>query len=70
MLTISYYSRPTELDAIVFGHLFAILNTPLPDNKLCFIIGEYRNLVELCRRIDVQYFQKTNEDDVEIINVL
>jgi len=62
--------KPTELDAIVFGHLFAIMNTPLPDNKLCFIIGEYRNLVDLCRRIDVQYFQKTNEDDVEIINVL
>lgn len=62
--------RPTELDAIVFGHLFAILNTPLPDNKLCSIIGEYQNLVELCRRIDVQYFQKNNDEDVEIINMI
>ena len=65
-----FYFRPTELDAIVFGHLFAILNTPLPDNRLNSIIGEYQNLIELCRHIDVQYFQKSNDDDVEIINMI
>ena len=26
-------SRPTELDALVFGHIFSLLTTPLPDNK-------------------------------------
>ncbi|KAF8768099.1 Metaxin-2 like protein [Argiope bruennichi] len=60
---------PTELDAIVFGHLFAILTTPLPDNRLCSILREYQNLVDLCQRIDVDYFQKQADDDIEIENI-
>ena len=27
-------NRPTELDALVFGHVFSILTTPLPENRL------------------------------------
>lgn len=57
--------KPTELDAIVFGHLFAILTTPLPDNRLCSIVRDYQNLVDLCSHIDVQYFQR--HEDVESI---
>lgn len=55
--------KPTELDAVVFGHLFAILTTPLPDNRLSSIVREYQNLLDLCRRIDIQYFQKRTEED-------
>ncbi|XP_054710834.1 metaxin-2-like [Uloborus diversus] len=61
--------KPTELDAIVFGHLFAILTTPLPDNKLCSILREYQNLIDLCRQIDIQYFQKHADDDDDIENI-
>ncbi|GFR26656.1 metaxin-2 [Trichonephila clavata] len=61
--------NPTELDAIVFGHLFAILTTPLPDNRMCTILREYQNLVDLCQRIDVNYFQKHSDDDIDIENI-
>ncbi|XP_035210972.1 metaxin-2-like isoform X3 [Stegodyphus dumicola] len=60
---------PTELDAVVFGHLFAILTTPLPDNRLCSILREYQNLVNLCHHIDVQYFQKHADEDDDIENI-
>ncbi|KAG8195296.1 hypothetical protein JTE90_028444 [Oedothorax gibbosus] len=66
--TFKYFfgDKPTELDAVVFGHLFAVLTTPLPDNKLCTIIREYQNLVDLCQNIDVNYFQKHAEDSTDI----
>ena len=31
-------NRPTELDALVFGHVFSILTTPLPENRLKVIL--------------------------------
>lgn len=35
--------RPTELDALVFGHLFTLLTTPLPDSgRIVAIIKQYR----------------------------
>ena len=39
-------NRPTELDALVFGHVFSILTTPLPENRLkvwiCFqLFGQF-----------------------------
>ena len=48
--------RPTELDALVFGHLFTLLTTPLPDPKIVSIIKQHKNLVELCQAIDREYF--------------
>uniref|UniRef100_A0A2L2Y3F8 Metaxin-2 n=1 Tax=Parasteatoda tepidariorum TaxID=114398 RepID=A0A2L2Y3F8_PARTP len=63
--------KPTELDAIVFGHLFAILTTPLPDNRLCTILREYQNLVDLCQHIDINYFQKhAAEEEIDIENLV
>jgi len=63
--------KPTELDAIVFGHLCAILNTPLPDNRLCTILRDYPNLVDLYQHIDINYFQKhAAEEEIDIENVL
>lgn len=42
--------RPTELDALVFGHLFTLLTTPLPDSgRIVAIIKQHRNLVDLCQ---------------------
>ncbi|XP_057320572.1 metaxin-2-like [Microplitis mediator] len=47
---------PTELDALVFGHLFTILTTPLPVNKLAEIVKSYPDLVDLCKRIEQSFF--------------
>ena len=52
------YFRPTELDALVFGHLFSILTTPLPDTRLASIVRQHKNLVELCQTIDKEYFDR------------
>ena len=53
-----FYFRPTELDALVFGHLFSILTTPLPDTRLASIVRQHKNLVELCQTIDKEYFDR------------
>jgi len=50
--------KPTELDALVFGHLFSILTTPLPDTRLASIVRGHKNLVELCQQIDKEYFDR------------
>lgn len=54
--------RPTELDALVFGHLYTLLTTPLPDNGLATIVKEFKNLLQLCQRIEKEYFRKSEED--------
>ena len=35
--------RPTELDAIVYGHLFSIITTPLPVAEVCISISFARD---------------------------
>eukprot|EP00095_Tigriopus_kingsejongensis_P010125 maker-scaffold75_size407189-snap-gene-1.16 protein:Tk10125 transcript:maker-scaffold75_size407189-snap-gene-1.16-mRNA-1 annotation:"hypothetical protein DAPPUDRAFT_304425" len=52
-----FNNKPTELDALVFGHLFSILTTPLPDNRMSATVRNYKNLLELCQNVDVQYFK-------------
>jgi metaxin len=59
-------SRPTELDALVFGHLFTILTTPLPDNRLKSIVQQFGNLVKLCGYIEREYFEKLNSSDSDM----
>jgi len=49
---------PTELDAIVFGHLYSILTTPLVDNKLAEMVQSHENLTRFCRMIDNLYFKE------------
>jgi len=56
-------NKPTELDALVFGHLFTILTTPLPDNNLKAIVQQFPNLVRLCEHIEREYFEKLNSSD-------
>jgi len=56
-------ARPTELDALVFGHIFSILTTPLPDNRAKNIVQQYGNLVKLCENIERDYFEKLNSSD-------
>ncbi|XP_078035943.1 metaxin-2 isoform X2 [Augochlora pura] len=49
---------PNELDALVFGHVFSILTTHLPDNKLANIMRKYTLLVEHSKRIEICYFRR------------
>merc|ERR1712154_368744 len=37
-----FNNKPTELDALAFGHLFTILTTPLPDTRLASVVRQYR----------------------------
>ncbi|XP_034951653.1 metaxin-2-like [Chelonus insularis] len=47
---------PTELDALVFGHLFTIITTPIPGCKLGEIVKNFPDLVDLCKRIETSFF--------------
>lgn len=53
-----FNNKPTELDALVFGHLFNILTTPLTDTRLASIVRPFKNLVELCQNIDKEFFER------------
>lgn len=56
----SYFfgDSPTELDALVFGHLFTILTTPLPKNDLAEIVRKYPSLINLVKKIEIDFFKK------------
>uniref|UniRef100_A0A8C9IWL4 Metaxin 2 n=1 Tax=Piliocolobus tephrosceles TaxID=591936 RepID=A0A8C9IWL4_9PRIM len=49
--------RPTELDALVFGHLYTILTTQLTNDELSEKVKNYSNLLAFCRRIEQHYFE-------------
>lgn len=53
-----FNNKPTELDALVFGHLFTILTTPMPDNRFSAIVRQFQNLVELCQTVDREFFDR------------
>ncbi|KAJ8303527.1 hypothetical protein KUTeg_019923 [Tegillarca granosa] len=54
--------KPTELDAMVFGHLYTLLTTNLPDIDLAIIIRNYGNLANFCKRVEIKYFREIEED--------
>ncbi|KAK2577004.1 hypothetical protein KPH14_011966 [Odynerus spinipes] len=49
-------NKPNELDALVFGHIFTIITTPLPNNILANIVKNFPMLVNLCKRIETSIF--------------
>ncbi|XP_039500220.1 metaxin-2 [Drosophila santomea] len=49
-------SRPCELDALVFGHVAAIMSTKLPNMELAEVLATYPRLLAHCRRIDESLF--------------
>ncbi|KAF3841742.1 hypothetical protein F7725_023693 [Dissostichus mawsoni] len=52
-----FNKQPTELDALVFGHLFTILTTRLTSTELAERIKSCSNLLSFCRRIEQTYFE-------------
>lgn len=55
---------PTELDALVFGHLFTMLTTSLPVGRFADIIKQFENLTDFCSRIDLKYFEMNETEDM------
>ncbi|CAG4963906.1 unnamed protein product [Colias eurytheme] len=53
-----FFGTPTELDALVFGHVFTIITTRLPCRKLAETVRRHESLVALAKRIDEQYFKR------------
>lgn len=53
--------RPTELDALLFGHLFTILTTPLPNLELANTVRRFPTLINLVKKVEKDYFKR--EDD-------
>ncbi|KAH8338140.1 hypothetical protein KR059_009690, partial [Drosophila kikkawai] len=51
-----YGPQPCELDALVFGHVVGIINTPLPNRELTELLYTYPRLVAFCRRIDASLY--------------
>ncbi|XP_022695472.1 metaxin-2-like [Varroa jacobsoni] len=54
--------QPTELDCLVFGHLFILLN-PGPEaapefRQIAPLVKKFSNLVQFCDNIEAKYFQK------------
>ncbi|KAK9886256.1 hypothetical protein WA026_015769 [Henosepilachna vigintioctopunctata] len=58
-------SHPTELDALVFGHLFTILTTPLPNNSFANIARKYPLLINLIQKIEKKYFKKETKHEYQ-----
>ncbi|NP_001187864.1 metaxin-2 [Ictalurus punctatus] len=57
-----FNKQPTELDALVFGHLFTILTTRLTTDELSEKIKSFSNLLSFCRRIEQAYFESQDRD--------
>uniref|UniRef100_A0AAY5EMR9 Metaxin 2 n=1 Tax=Electrophorus electricus TaxID=8005 RepID=A0AAY5EMR9_ELEEL len=56
-----FNKQPTELDALVFGHLFTILTTRLTTDELSERIKSCSNLLSFCRRIEQTYFEEDKD---------
>ncbi|XP_077484121.1 metaxin-2-like isoform X3 [Amblyomma americanum] len=48
--------KPTELDALTFGHLYCLMTIDLLDGRLGQIVSGFSNLVDFCHRVESQYF--------------
>uniref|UniRef100_A0A670I3Z8 Metaxin-2 n=1 Tax=Podarcis muralis TaxID=64176 RepID=A0A670I3Z8_PODMU len=62
-----FNKKPTELDALVFGHLFTILTTQLISDELSEKVKGYSNLIAFCRRIEQHYFEGRDKDSLATV---
>ncbi|KRZ08143.1 Metaxin-2 [Trichinella zimbabwensis] len=47
---------PTEIDALIFGHLYTLLTTSLPNVAIGGILKKFPNLLEFCEEFERVYF--------------
>lgn len=60
-----FFDQPTELDALVFGHVYNLLTFQIPGlKKLETILKNklFKTLVDLCKRIEKAYFKDNTEE--------
>lgn len=57
-----FFNRPTELDALVFGHLYTIITTPLLSNQVANTVREFPTLINLLQRIEKKYFKRETDN--------
>ncbi|KAJ3610009.1 hypothetical protein NHX12_022103 [Muraenolepis orangiensis] len=55
-----FNKQPTELDALVFGHLYTILTTQMTSGELAERIKRCSNLLAFCKHIEQTYFKDKN----------
>ncbi|KAJ8036449.1 Metaxin-2 [Holothuria leucospilota] len=51
-----FLDRPSELDALVFGHLYSLLTFQLIDDKMADIVNSFPSLTRFVERIQDTYF--------------
>lgn len=63
------FSRPTEVDALLYGHTYSIFSNPVDFQSLFVIFQRFPNLIIHCKRISLHYtflryidFTKTDTD--------
>ncbi|XP_074652626.1 metaxin-2-like isoform X2 [Tubulanus polymorphus] len=49
-------NNPTELDAVMFGHIFTLLTAELPSPRMAEIISQFVTLNAFCQRVEERYF--------------
>ncbi|XP_003372151.1 putative metaxin-2 [Trichinella spiralis] len=49
-------NNPTEIDALIFGHLYTLLTTSLPNVAIGDILKKFPNLLEYCEYFEKVYF--------------
>ncbi|RUS68743.1 hypothetical protein EGW08_023494 [Elysia chlorotica] len=47
---------PSELDAVVFGHIFILQTSKLPGSPFNKLVSQFDNLGNFCKRIESTYF--------------
>lgn len=50
--------KPTEADALLFGHLYSIMTTPLPCHDLQNLLKKYNNLLDFTSRVEREFFKR------------
>uniref|UniRef100_A0AC34RTE9 Metaxin-2 n=1 Tax=Panagrolaimus sp. JU765 TaxID=591449 RepID=A0AC34RTE9_9BILA len=55
--------QPSELDCLAFGHIYTILTTELPNLQLVNCLKKYLNLIEFCKQMEKELFEKHDSGD-------
>uniref|UniRef100_A0A1B6F1W0 Metaxin-2 n=1 Tax=Cuerna arida TaxID=1464854 RepID=A0A1B6F1W0_9HEMI len=55
-----FENRPTELDAVLFAHVYTIVTTDLPNNQLSCVIRSFPKIIKHCNRIIDKFFPEFN----------
>ncbi|CAJ0937412.1 unnamed protein product, partial [Mesorhabditis belari] len=50
--------KPTEADALLFGHLYSIMTTQLPCHDLQNLLKKYNNLLDFTTRVEREFFKR------------